>query len=78
MNVFLTGSDGYIGSLVTPFLVSRGHSVVGFDTGFYREGLLYSDGHTPHVFPPVISKDMRPISAADLTGVDCVVPLAEV
>ncbi|MCB0214978.1 MAG: NAD-dependent epimerase/dehydratase family protein, partial [Anaerolineae bacterium] len=36
MKVFVTGVDGYIGSLLGPLLLSRGYEVVGLDTGFYR------------------------------------------
>ena len=43
MRVFVTGVEGYIGALLAPLLVGRGHDVVGLDTGFYRDGWLYSD-----------------------------------
>jgi len=43
MKVLVTGTDGYIGSQLAPFLAARGHEVVGLDTGFYRDGLLYGD-----------------------------------
>ena len=41
MNILVTGVEGYIGSVLAPYLMERGHSVMGLDTGFYREGWLY-------------------------------------
>jgi len=40
MRVFITGSDGYLGSLLAPELLGRGHDVIGLDTGFYKERML--------------------------------------
>jgi len=42
MNILVTGTDGYIGSLLGPLLMDRGHEVVGLDTGFYRDSALYN------------------------------------
>ena len=36
MRVLVTGTDGYIGSIMTPYLIEHGHDVTGLDTGFYR------------------------------------------
>ena len=41
MRVLVTGSDGYIGSVLGPYLGERGFDVVGVDTGFYRDAALY-------------------------------------
>ena len=40
MKVLLTGSEGYIGSVLGPYLLRRGHDVVGLDTGYHRVGWL--------------------------------------
>jgi nucleoside-diphosphate-sugar epimerase len=74
MRVLVTGSDGYIGSLLTPYLSERGHDVVGLDTGFYRDGWLYNTAETR---PPTLSKDIRLLSADDLDGFEAVVHMAE-
>ena len=74
MRVLLTGIDGYLGTVMAPVLVARGHDVVGLDAGFYRDGRLY-DGADPGV--PVITRDIRRITLADLHGFDAVVHLAE-
>jgi nucleoside-diphosphate-sugar epimerase len=74
MRVFLTGADGYLGSLLAPELVRRGFEVVGLDTGFYRERMLYRNGGTS---PVTLLKDLRQIEADDLKGADAVVHMAE-
>ena len=43
MKILVTGTEGYIGSRLAPILTARGHEVRGLDTGFYRDGWLYSD-----------------------------------
>lgn len=74
MRILLTGIDGYLGALMGPHLVARGHEVIGLDTGYYRDGLLYSAAD-PQI--PTITKDIRQVTAADLHGFDAVVHLAE-
>ena len=74
MRVLLTGSDGYLGAVMAPVLVSRGHDVIGLDAGFYRDGWLYDPG-TPAI--PTITRDTRRITVDDLRGFDAVVHLAE-
>jgi len=74
MNILVTGAEGYIGSVLTPCLVERGHHVVGLDTGFYVDGALYGGIHS---VAPCIRKDVRRITKGDLGGVDAVVHLAE-
>ena len=77
MRIFITGVDGYIGCMLVPMLVAEGHEVVGLDTGFYRDGWLYSDpAHFP-VFAKTLCKDLRMIQSGDLEGFDAVVHLAE-
>src|SRR5258708_37595820 len=74
MRVLFTGADGYIGAILGPKLLARGHDAVGVDTGFYRRGWLFED---PLSRPMVMTKDVRHLSQTDLKGVDAVVPLAE-
>jgi len=74
MNVLVTGSDGYIGSVLCPYLVQRGLDVVGLDTGFYRTGLLYDPAADPVA---TITRDIRGLVPRDLEGFDAVVHMAE-
>lgn len=74
MKIVLTGCDGYLGSLLGPELLRRGHEVTGVDTGFYKEGTLYRAGG---VVPLTVTKDLRQIEAEDLRGAEAVVHLAE-
>ncbi len=77
MRVFLTGVNGYIGALLAPYLMERGLDVLGLDTGYYRDGWLYSDDRQLALTPRTLNKDLRRIEAADLTGCAAVVHLAE-
>ncbi|MGH8132136.1 MAG: NAD-dependent epimerase/dehydratase family protein [Steroidobacteraceae bacterium] len=77
MRIFVTGVNGYIGAVLAPYLLERGFSVVGLDTGYYRDGWLYSDNQRMAVQPHTLNKDLRNITAADLDGCDAVVHLAE-
>lgn len=74
MKILLTGADGYLGAVVAPYLMRRGHSVTGLDTGFYRTGWLYSGSEQS---PRTITKDLREILASDLSGYDSIVHMGE-
>lgn len=74
MNIFVTGSDGYIGTILCSFLMDKGHHIVGFDTGYYKESYLYDDLIKK---PKTITKDIREIVSNDLKGIDTVIHLAE-
>jgi nucleoside-diphosphate-sugar epimerase len=74
MKVLVTGTSGYIGSLLGPYLMERGHEVVGVDTGYYQEGWLYNGVKK---FPTWVLQDIRNISERELEGFDVVVHLAE-
>jgi nucleoside-diphosphate-sugar epimerase len=75
VKILVTGTDGYIGSVLAPLLLERGHDVVGLDTGLYRNGWLYNNGATKS--PMLISKDIRHITVEDLQGFEAVVHMAE-
>ncbi|MDR8390232.1 SDR family oxidoreductase [Aliifodinibius sp. S!AR15-10] len=75
MKVLVTGTDGYIGSILGPYLISNGHNVTGLDTGFYRSGWLYNE--RGNIYPSYINKDLRDIQVEDLKGFDAVVHMAE-
>lgn len=74
MRILVTGTEGYLGSLVAPLLVQRGHEVVGVDTGYYKAGWLY---HGTTITPRTLNKDLRHVNADDLRGFEAVVHMAE-
>jgi len=77
MRIFVTGTDGYIGSILGARLMEHGHSVVGFDTGYYRAGWMFTDPDFLRLTPRSICGDVRKITADHFAGVDAVVHLAE-
>jgi len=77
MRTFVTGVNGYIGAVLAPYLVERGLQVVGLDTGYYRDGWLYSDDRRFPSTPYTLNKDLRRVAAPDLEGCEAVVHLAE-
>jgi nucleoside-diphosphate-sugar epimerase len=74
MRILVTGSDGYLGSLLTPALMRAGHEVVGLDTGFYKELMLY---RSKEPAPATLVKDVRDLEESDLVGFDAVVHLGD-
>lgn len=77
MRALVTGVYGYVGAVLAPYLMSRGIDVTGLDTGFYRDGWLYSDDRRLHAAPYTINLDLRQVEASHLAGCDAVVHLAE-
>jgi nucleoside-diphosphate-sugar epimerase len=77
VKIFVTGTEGYIGSRLVPLLSSQGHEVIGTDTGYYRDGWLFSDNARMPVTARTLLKDLCKITADDMRGCDAVVHLAE-
>jgi nucleoside-diphosphate-sugar epimerase len=74
MRTLITGTDGYLGSLLAPELLKLGHDVVGLDTGYYKERSLYCSKDSS---PKTIVKDLRDVDVTDLQGFDAIVHMAE-
>ncbi|BAZ01554.1 NAD-dependent epimerase/dehydratase [Tolypothrix tenuis PCC 7101] len=74
MKVLVTGTEGYIGSLLAPLLIQQGYEVIAVDTGFYKVGWLYNG---TELTAKTLNKDIRNITASDLEGVDAIVHMAE-
>lgn len=74
MKILVTGTDGYLGSLLVPMLLDEGHEITGVDVGFYRSGWLYETGSDQ---VKTITRDIRSLDARDVTGYDAMVHMAE-
>lgn len=72
MRVMVTGNLGYIGTVLVPYLGARGHSVVGYDAGYYKDYVL-GEWERPDA---QILKDVRHARIEDFTGIDAIVHLA--
>ena len=77
MKILVTGTEGYIGSRLVPWLSAHGHEVTGLDTAFYRDGTLYNDPLGMPVGARTVFKDLRSVTADDFAGFEAVVHLAE-
>jgi len=69
--VLVTGSQGYLGSVLTGVLDEDGYDCIGYDAEFFRNSLLYPPHATKSVFC-----DARDITENNLQGVDVLVHLA--
>lgn len=69
--ILITGSLGYLGSVLTKYLDESGFHVVGYDVGFFKDALLYPPTPTETRF-----RDARTIIEKDLENIDAVVHLA--
>jgi nucleoside-diphosphate-sugar epimerase len=74
MRVVVTGHRGYIGTVMVPLLLARGHEVSGFDIDIYSRCDFAAGGGIVDV--PAIRKDVRDAVPADFKGVDAVIHLA--
>jgi nucleoside-diphosphate-sugar epimerase len=70
--ILITGNDGYIGSVMGPWLKSQGYDVVGLDTDYFYPCTLVPDLAEVRT----IRKDLREVTAKDLAGFDAVIHLA--
>ena len=71
MKILVTGTEGYIGARLAPYLVSHGYEVSGLDAGFYRDGCLYLDPLGQPILPMTIYKDLRTITSRGSCRLRC-------
>jgi nucleoside-diphosphate-sugar epimerase len=69
--ILVTGSLGYIGTVLTGYLEKFGYDVVGYDVGFFKDATLYR----PKEVETKIC-DARSITERELKDIDVVVHLA--
>ena len=74
MKLFVTGTEGYLGSVLVPLLAGRGHDIAAADTGFYKSGWLYNG---TAITARTLNKDIRRITEDDIAGMDAIVHMAE-
>lgn len=74
MKILVTGTEGYLGTLLAPILMRGGHDITAVDTGFYKAGWLY---HGSPLTPRTLNKDIRHITSDDLAGIEAIVHMAE-
>ncbi len=74
MRVLVTGSDGYIGTVLVPHLVEAGHEVIGLDSSLFSSCSFgpSSDGVATLIM------DVRDVTVEDLRGFDAVLHLAAI
>ncbi len=72
MRILMTGSRGYIGSVMAPVFGAAGHDVLGLDTDYYAACTF--TGRVPEL--PTLAVDIRDVTPRQLDGVDAVVHLA--
>jgi nucleoside-diphosphate-sugar epimerase len=72
MKVLVTGSQGYIGTILVPILIQKGHEVIGLDTDYYQR-CTFSGEVSDNDF---IKKDIRDVQREDIEGVDAIIHLA--
>lgn len=74
MKVMVTGHLGYIGTVMVPFLQNAGHEVIGCDSDLYKRCTYEAGGEIVDI--PALNKDIRDVTADDLSGIDAVIHLA--
>ncbi|GAA1799751.1 NAD(P)-dependent oxidoreductase [Luedemannella flava] len=72
MKIIVTGNEGYIGSVLTDGLIKRGHTVAGFDNGWFSKCVAQIVRDPPMT----IRKDLRDVVSKDLAGAQAVIHLA--
>jgi nucleoside-diphosphate-sugar epimerase len=72
MKVLVTGHRGYIGSVLTPMLLERGHEVTGLDSDIFRS-CTFSGALAK---TPAVEKDIRETIVDDVVGFDAIIHLA--
>jgi nucleoside-diphosphate-sugar epimerase len=72
MRILITGHQGYIGTVMAPFLADAGYEIVGLDTYLFAQCTF---GAPPREFPS-LRKDLRDVEHSDLEGFDAVIHLA--
>lgn len=72
MKILVTGNLGYIGTVLSEFLINKGHEVIGYDAGFFEKTNLCECKQIHHQ----IYKDIRQVDKDDFEDIDTIVFLS--
>jgi nucleoside-diphosphate-sugar epimerase len=72
MKILVTGSRGYIGSVMVPLLIADGHEVVGLDSDLYAQ-CTFGDWHQDAA---TLQQDLRDVDISAFRGCEAVIHLA--
>jgi len=72
MKVLITGHQGYIGTVLVPLLLEKGHEVIGVDSELFS-GCVFGNYTSPI---RSIKKDIRDVQLSDVQGCDAMIHLA--
>ena len=72
MKVLITGACGYIGSVLTNYLLDKNYKIIAIDTQWFGKNLK------EHKNLKIIKKDFRKINDNDLKNVSSVIHLANI
>ena len=69
-NILVTGSEGYIGTILVDLLIKKGYQVTGLDSCYYSNNRNLKKNYR------LLKKDIRKIDDLDLTCFDAIIHLA--
>lgn len=72
MNILITGACGYVGSSLTPYLLSKGHNIKAIDTEWFGNNL---ESHPNLAFTKI---DIRELDGSFFDGIEVVIHLANI
>ena len=68
--ILMTGHNGYLGSVMAPFMRQAGHDVVGLDSDYFADCTIVAPPDVPGA-----RRDLRELRREDLEGFDAVIHL---
>ena len=74
MKILVTGHLGYVGTVLVPLLLERGHDVYGYDAHLYKDASF--DDNSAETSIPFLHKDIRDAVIDDVIGYDAIIHLA--
>ena len=72
MKILITGACGYVGSSLTPYLLSKGHEIIAIDTQWFGLNLEESENLT------IYKEDVRNLDEKYFEGIETVIHLANI